>query len=63
MTFVQKFNQLNRILIPLIGEENVEIWWNSPNKAFEDTPPIHFIRTDFNKVKSYLVAQYAGNYS
>lgn len=63
MCFKRNFTKLNSLLIPLIGAENVELWWCSNNRAFDNIPPIHFVRTDFNKVYEYLVTQYAGNYS
>lgn len=47
---------LNECLMAMIGsEELVEVWWKSPNKAFEMMTPEQVWETDYNRVRSYVV--------
>ena len=57
-----KYLYLNTLLIPLIGAQNTEDWWNTGNKAFGGLPPISIYETRFKDIKQYLLAQYGGEY-
>jgi hypothetical protein len=58
-----KYHYLNTILVPLIGAENTDDWWNTGNKAFDGVPPIKIYDTRFEDIKSYLLKFYNGDYS
>ena len=57
-------NTLNNILLSILGsEENVELWWYSKNKAFDNISPNEMIIKDEKRVVSYLLGQLNGDYS
>jgi hypothetical protein len=47
--------ECNGYLISLIGENNVDEWWNKKNKAFLGATPHEVWQTDPKKVYQYLV--------
>lgn len=47
---------LNECLMAMLGsEELVEVWWKSPNKAFEMMTPNAVWEEDYDRVRSYVV--------
>lgn len=50
------FKDLNRLVVALVGEEHSDLWWNSPNKAFNDSPPLSYMNeAEWTKVRDYLM--------
>lgn len=56
------FTKLNKIVIALVGVENADIWWHSPNKAFQNKHPIDALVDTPEDVKEYLLGQLNGDY-
>lgn len=58
---------LNRILLSFLGRyELVDIWWHTPNKAFEMKTPDEIYQSGIEgrkQVSNYLYAQLNGDYS
>ena len=52
----------NQLLIGLIGKDNLDAWWSSPNKAFDYTSPNDVWKTEPEKVIRLLRLQYSGDY-
>ena len=51
--------RINRLLEPLLGsDELVELWWVSPNRAFEQSTPQNIFDNDTKKVLQYVLQQY-----
>jgi len=52
----------NAVLLALVGSEGlVELWWTTPNRAFEGMKPNDVWELDYQKVLSYLAWQgYSG---
>lgn len=64
MTFQKQFSVLNSLLVPLIGEDNVQVWWTSSNKAFLNNSPLtHLMEGNFDAIHEYLLAQHSGDFS
>ena len=55
--------QCDAIILALVGKESVELWWNSPNRAFETRTPAQQWQQDFSQVHNYLMKQVSGGYS
>jgi hypothetical protein len=55
-------NQLNKIVIALVGIKNADIWWHSPNKAFDNKTPFDVIIDDKNRIEKYLLSHLNGDY-
>lgn len=52
------------LVASLIGENQVEQWWNSPNRAFNGFTPLETWERENTKVLSYLYNHiYGGNFS
>lgn len=48
----------------LVGDEFVEQWWNSPNRAFNSFTPLEVWKTDRVLVLTYLYNNiFGGNFS
>ena len=45
------------ILEALVGINAMDIWWNSPNRAFDMRPPKEMILEDHKRVYRYLLNQ------
>ena len=45
----------DQLLLSLVGENLSERWWNSPNRAFENKPPIEVFKTSPDAVYTYLL--------
>lgn len=43
------------LVIALVGKDNADAWWNSPNKAFVGKTPADMWLTDFRQVYNYLM--------
>jgi hypothetical protein len=47
---------LNRLVAALAGEKLSSVWWNSPNKAFDDrTPDSLMNEEEWTRVRDYLM--------
>jgi hypothetical protein len=46
----------DRMLLSLVGEEQVQKWWESPNKAFDDMTPCKQFQIDPLVVYKYLLS-------
>lgn len=57
------FEKFNKVVIALVGEQNADIWWHSPNKAFGDKHPIDVLAEDHTKISDYLYSHLNGDYS
>lgn len=58
------FQSLNRLVIALVGDSLCKVWWNSPNKAFDDRNPIDLMNEhEWERVKQYLFHHSYGDYS
>ena len=51
----------NNLLIPLVGEKHVRIWWGSSSKAFDDVTPAEMFMVDPGRVLSYLMQISSGS--
>lgn len=50
------YSSLNRLVEGLVGGGLTKQWWDSPNKAFEDRPPISLMNADeWERVRDYLM--------
>ena len=47
--------QCNNLLRALVGENHMDLWWNSRNKAFDLLTPAEIFELDPNKVLNYLL--------
>lgn len=47
--------QCNEMIAALVGKENVDKWWGSPNRAFGDKTPFVQYELDCNVVRDYLI--------
>lgn len=54
--------EINLLLKPLIGEENVKMWWESKNRAFDGMTPDDKFAIDPDAVFKYIKQQYNGSY-
>jgi hypothetical protein len=45
------------ILEAIVGLNAMDIWWNSPNKAFDMRPPKEMFEEDPKRVYRYLLNQ------
>ena len=43
------------LVIALVGKDNSDAWWDSPNKAFDGRTPAGMWITDFRQVHNYLM--------
>lgn len=59
----KKKQRCNQILESLVGPSLVDLWWTSPNKAFNLTTPENQWDLDYKKVVNYLLNQLNGDYS
>jgi len=51
-------NNIRELLLPLVGEDLVDSWYTSPNKAFDNkTPEQMFEEGKRKEVFDYLIAQ------
>lgn len=49
----QKMSMLNRLVVALVGSEELAAkWWTTPNKAFDNECPCG---ADLDHVKEYLI--------
>ena len=58
-------SRLDELLSALLGENNVEAWWHSANRAFEHRKPIDVFndgRDGERRVVKYLLAAASGDY-
>jgi hypothetical protein len=53
----------NMVLKVLIGEQNIEVWWNSSNRALDGLSPNEVWKTDSKKVTEYLQSMIGGDFS
>lgn len=55
---------LNRLVIGLVGDDWVQVWWKSPNRAFEGrTPESLMNEQEWTRVRNYLMdSAYGGQY-
>jgi hypothetical protein len=44
-------------------EELQQAWWNSANKAFNESTPLEILDQDPDSVVKYLYCQFSGEYS
>lgn len=50
------YGSLNRLVEGLVGGALTQKWWNNPNKAFEDRPPISLMNEqEWIRVRDYLM--------
>lgn len=55
---------INRILLSLLGNENlVDQWWNSPNRHWNQNTPFDIWISDPDSVYNYVLGQLNGDYS
>ena len=47
--------EIRKIVVALVGKENEDIWWHSPNKAFDNKTPFDTILEDRERVEKYLI--------
>jgi len=47
--------QCNEMLEGLVGKDNVDKWWASPNKAFDDQTPFVQFELEPHIVRDYLI--------
>ena len=47
----------DRILEAVVGPNAVDIWWSSPNRAFDMRPPKEMFLEDHKRVYRYLLDQ------
>ena len=46
---------LNAVVIALVGLDRAEQWWNSPNKGFDNKTPNEAYIEDPSQVRDYLM--------
>lgn len=50
------YKSLNRLVEGMVSDQLAKQWWESPNKAFEDRPPISLMNDDeWLTVRDYLM--------
>lgn len=60
----RKKTTINRILLSLLGNENlVDQWWNSPNRHWNQSTPLDIWISDPDSVYNYVLGQLNGDYS
>lgn len=58
-----QLRQANLLLQSLVGEDNVTLWWNSPNKAFSGAAPAEIWKKNPDLVIDYLMGHsFGGEY-
>lgn len=45
------------LITAMVGKDNTELWWNTPNKAFNNSTPEEMYRLSPNIVYDYLMKQ------
>ena len=45
----------NVLVIAMIGKAESDLWWNSPNRAFDMRTPIDMWDEDYKRVYNYLM--------
>lgn len=56
-------SRLNRLLLALLGKEDlVDLWWESPNKAFDLKTPKEMLAIHPERVIQYIVGQFNGDF-
>jgi hypothetical protein len=57
MTTDQEFRNIaNNLVASMVGPNQVESWWSSPNQAFDDRTPEQQWATGSDQVVFYLMA-------
>jgi hypothetical protein len=57
MTTEQEFRSVaNNLVASMVGKDQVEAWWNSPNRAFDDLTPEQQWVNGSDQVVFYLMA-------
>ena len=46
---------LNKVVVALVGEANAEAWWSGPNKGFDGKTPNEAYQEDPRQVRDYLM--------
>jgi hypothetical protein len=55
--------RMNRLLMPLLGNQRlVNLWWDTPNDAFDMKTPADVWEYDQKQVFEYIRRQYSGDY-
>ena len=61
MDLERKRVAINTALLALIGDPKlVDLWWTSPNRAFEDKTPHAVFQTDPQQVCDYILMYFGG---
>lgn len=48
-------SECDKLIGALVGKENVNMWWSSPNKAFDNSTPAEVFSEDPKSVYEYLI--------
>lgn len=52
-----------QIVVALVGDQQADVWWHTPNRAFGGRAPVIQWDDDQRKVLQYLFSQLSGDYS
>jgi hypothetical protein len=45
------------LVIAMVGKDRADLWWDTPNKAFDDRTPAGMWIEDYQKVYMYLMCE------
>ena len=53
-------NRCEIMILSMVGKDYTNIWWNSPNKAFQGKTPNEMFDTDPEQVYDYIIGHING---
>lgn len=53
-------NRCEIMILSMVGKDYANVWWNSPNKAFQGKTPNEVFDTDPEQVYDYIIGHING---
>lgn len=53
-------NRCEVMILSMVGKDYTNVWWNSPNKAFQGKTPNEVFETDPERVYDYVIGHING---
>lgn len=53
-------NRCESMILSMVGKDYTNVWWNSPNKAFQEKTPNEVFDTDPERVYDYIIGHIDG---
>ncbi len=63
MNYTDQFKELGVLVDSIFGgSEKGKLWWNTPNKAFDNFTPMDIWLKDPDKIECYINSKYFGEW-